>query len=175
MFDSIMKIQLSQVKGVFSITLIQHVGGKVGDEEADRGCEVVSYANFGTHFFEWDIFSISRKDAYVNSQDVIIIKSRVHWRTLQTMVSHCVQSRTGTSTISIFGGNELWPLAICPRMSLWSNMIYLATRRNQIEQEKPEIPNEDSNGLENPGNSRYNEHGSWNVEGQEEQGHYIVS
>jgi hypothetical protein len=46
-------------------------------------------------------------------------------------------------------------------------MIYLATRRNQIEQEKPEIPNEDSNGLESPdnglespGNRCYKEHGS---------------
>jgi hypothetical protein len=76
------------------------------------------------------------------------------------MVSQCVQSRTGASTISIFGGNELWPVAICPSMSLWSDMIYLATRRNQIEQGKPEIPSEDSNGLENPRNRRYNEHGT---------------
>ena len=75
------------------------------------------------------------------------------------MVSHCVQSRTGASTISIFGRNELWPLAVRTRMSLWSNMIYLEIRRNQIEQEKSEIPNEDSKVFETPGNRRDKEHG----------------
>ena len=76
------------------------------------------------------------------------------------MVSQCVQSRTGASTISIFGGNVLWPLAICTRMSLWSNMVYLAIRRNQIEQEQPEIPRKDSNALETSGNRGDKEHGS---------------
>ena len=52
-FDSfVMKIQISQVKGIFSITLIQEVGGNVGDEEAERGCEVVCRANCGIHVFE---------------------------------------------------------------------------------------------------------------------------
>ena len=76
------------------------------------------------------------------------------------MVSHCVQSRTAASTISIFGGNELWPLAICTRMSLWSDMVYLATRSNQIEQEQHEIPRKDSNALETSGNRCDKEHGS---------------
>ena len=75
----------------------------------------------------------------INKNVIIKVEGR-----LQTMVSHCVQSRTGASTIPIFGGNELWPLAVCTRMSLRSNMIYLATRRDQIEQEQPEIPSEDS-------------------------------
>jgi hypothetical protein len=46
------KIQLSQVKGILSITPTQHRGGKVGDEKADSGSTVVGHANFGTHFFE---------------------------------------------------------------------------------------------------------------------------
>jgi hypothetical protein len=76
------------------------------------------------------------------------------------MVSHCVQSRTGASTIPILGRNVLWPIAACTRMSLRSNMIDLATRRNQIEQAKSEIPSEDSKVLETPGNRRDKEHGS---------------
>ena len=79
---------------------------------------------------------------------------------LQTMVSQCVQSRTAASTISIIGGNVLWPQAICTSISLRSNMIYLEIRRNQIEQGQPEIPSEDSNGLQTPGNRRDKEHGS---------------
>jgi hypothetical protein len=47
-----MKIQLLQVKGTFSITPLQIVGGIVGDEKAERGCEVVSQANCGIHVFE---------------------------------------------------------------------------------------------------------------------------
>ena len=77
------------------------------------------------------------------------------------MVSQCVQSRTGASAVSIFGGNVLWPLAICTRMSPWRNMAYLEIRRNQIEPEQPVIPSEDSKALEKPGNRRNKEHGSW--------------
>ena len=52
-FDSfIMKVQLSQVKGIFSVILIQIAGGKGGDENAERGCKVVSHANFVAHVFE---------------------------------------------------------------------------------------------------------------------------
>jgi hypothetical protein len=47
-----MKVQISQVKGIFPITLVQEVGRKVGDEKAERGCEVVSRADFGIHIFE---------------------------------------------------------------------------------------------------------------------------
>ena len=38
----IMKIEVSQVKGIFSIILIQEAGSKVGDEKAEGGCEVES-------------------------------------------------------------------------------------------------------------------------------------
>ena len=44
-------------------------------------------------------------------------------------------------------------------MSLWSDMIYLEIGRNQIEQEQPEIPKEESNGLKTPSNRRDKEHG----------------
>ena len=60
MFDPIMKIQLGQVKGILAIILIQHPGGKVGDEKAKGGCKVVSCADFVTHFIEFDIFAIAR-------------------------------------------------------------------------------------------------------------------
>ena len=61
-----MKIQVSQVKGIFPIILIRAVGGKVGDEKGESRWEVVSRANCGSHFFERDIFTISRKDSYQN-------------------------------------------------------------------------------------------------------------
>jgi hypothetical protein len=47
-----MKIQLSQVKGILSIILFQHFGGKVGDEKAVRGRKVVGRVNFVGHVFE---------------------------------------------------------------------------------------------------------------------------
>jgi len=67
MFNSIMKIQVSQVKGILSIISIQHVGGKVGDEKTEGRCKVVSQANFGAQFFECDVFAIVRKDTYVRT------------------------------------------------------------------------------------------------------------
>ena len=78
----------------------------------------------------------------------------------QTVVSQCVQGRTGASTISFVWRDVFWPLAICTRVSLWSNMVDLEIGRNQIEQEEPQIPNEDSNGLDSPSDRRDKEHGS---------------
>lgn len=76
------------------------------------------------------------------------------------MVCQCVQSRAGASTISFVGGNVFWPVAICSRMSLWSNMVDLEIGRKQIEQEEPKIPDEESNGLDTPGDRSDKEHGS---------------
>ena len=45
-------------------------------------------------------------------------------------------------------------------MSLWSNMVDLEIGRKQIEQEEPKIPDEDSNGLDTPGDRSDKEHGS---------------
>ena len=78
----------------------------------------------------------------------------------QTVVSQCVQGRTGASTISFVWRDVFWPLAICTRVSLWSNMVDLEIGRNQIEQEEPQIPNEDSNGLDSPSDRCDKEHGS---------------
>ena len=52
MLNAIVQIQISQVERILPVTLIQHPSSKVWNEEAERGCKVVSCPNRAIHLRE---------------------------------------------------------------------------------------------------------------------------
>ena len=55
MFNAIVCIQIRKIKRVGLVVAVEHVGGVVGDEEAERRGEIVRLADDGVQLRELDI------------------------------------------------------------------------------------------------------------------------
>ena len=64
MLNSVVEIQLSKVEAILPVALLQHVGGKVGYEEAKARRKVVGVPNLLVHFLEANIFAVARQNSY---------------------------------------------------------------------------------------------------------------
>lgn len=62
MLYPVVEIKVGEIKSVFAVAALQHVGGEVGDKEAEAGCEVVRGSDFGTELVEFDVFAIMREN-----------------------------------------------------------------------------------------------------------------
>jgi hypothetical protein len=64
MFDTVMEVEISEIKSVLAIAFLQHSRGEVWYEKAKGGGKVVCCPNQGSHFIELDIFTIARQDTW---------------------------------------------------------------------------------------------------------------
>jgi hypothetical protein len=68
MFDSVVQIQLGQVKSVFAVALIQHVRGKVWDKKAEGWRKVACGSNCFIKLFERDVSTVMREETWLRRE-----------------------------------------------------------------------------------------------------------
>jgi hypothetical protein len=62
MFDAVVQVELLQIERILTVVLLQHAGGNMWHESAERGAKVVRRTNLSREFGELDPSSTARND-----------------------------------------------------------------------------------------------------------------